>query len=170
MNRVAEKLKLNNLSIKTFFLLWAFWVILAGRLEWQSASVGALVAFGVTLLNLDLALKRGEAMPFGLGKLLGWVRYAGRLLVEVLRANWQVAMILLRRKVDISPCLVRYKTGLKTDLAKVILATSITLTPGTLTVEVEGDRFLVHTLTEEGAREVARWVLEEKLVEMEREV
>jgi len=54
----------------------------------------------------------------------------------------------LRADLDISPALVKVKTVCKSDLAKVTFANSITLTPGTITVDIEGDKLLVHGLYE----------------------
>jgi multicomponent Na+:H+ antiporter subunit E len=54
----------------------------------------------------------------------------------------------LRADLDINPALVKVKTTCKTDLAKVTFANSITLTPGTVTVEIDGDKLLVHGLYE----------------------
>jgi multicomponent Na+:H+ antiporter subunit E len=56
---------------------------------------------------------------------------------------------------------------LKSDTAKATLANSITLTPGTLTIDIKGDTFYVHTLTKEDADEVKRWHMEERLLEVE---
>ena len=54
--------------------------------------------------------------------------------------------LILSPKMEVEPKLVRFRTDLKTDLARVILANSITLTPGTITVTLEGDEYLVHCL------------------------
>ncbi len=66
----------------------------------------------------------------------------------MIKANLKVAYIVLHPKLPISPGMVQFKTRLKTDLAKVIFANAITLTPGTLTVDIEDDLFTVHGLTD----------------------
>ena len=66
--------------------------------------------------------------------------------MEILKANIGVMQLILSPKMEVEPKLVRFRTDLKTDLARVILANSITLTPGTITVTLEGDEYLVHCL------------------------
>ena len=73
------------------------------------------------------------------------------LLKEVVVSAWRVSRIILDPKLPISPTLVRFKPGQKTPLGLVMHATSITLTPGTISVEADADEFLVHGLTRESA-------------------
>ena len=70
----------------------------------------------------------------------------GNRILEILKANIGVMQLILSPKMEVEPKLVRFRTDLKTDLARVILANSITLTPGTITVTLEGDEYLVHCL------------------------
>jgi len=63
-------------------------------------------------------------------------------------ASLQVAAVVLNPKMPVNPSFVRFRTKLPTIASRVILANSITLTPGTITVELEGDAFLVHSLIE----------------------
>jgi multicomponent Na+:H+ antiporter subunit E len=73
------------------------------------------------------------------------------LLWEIAKAAWDVTKRILDPKLPISPMLVRLKAGQHSDVGRVIYANSITLTPGTITMELEGDNLLVHALTREGA-------------------
>ena len=77
--------------------------------------------------------------------------YWAWLLVEIFKANWPVIKACVGARLDINPALVKVKTQCESDLAKTIFANSITLTPGTVTIEVEGDKMLVHALFEEAA-------------------
>jgi multicomponent Na+:H+ antiporter subunit E len=95
------------------------------------------------------------------------LNYLFNLVIDIVRANINVAKIVLSPRMPISPGMVRYRTKLKSDVGKVMLATSITLTPGTLTVDVEGDEFLVHVLTKENALGLTDWGIEEKIMKME---
>jgi multicomponent Na+:H+ antiporter subunit E len=69
-----------------------------------------------------------------------------RLIWEIIKANYDVAKIILNPKLPIDPRIVKYRTFLTEDLHKTFFADSITLTPGTVTVELEGDTLSVHCL------------------------
>ena len=70
---------------------------------------------------------------------------------EILKSGWDVSKIILNPKLPISPTLVRFKPSQKSDVGLVLHANSITLTPGTLTIEARPGEFLVHGLTRSGA-------------------
>jgi len=67
----------------------------------------------------------------------------------------------------ISPNVVKFKTNLKKDLSKTILANSITLTPGTITIEVKGDEFTVHCLSEKNIEGIINSKFEKILLKIE---
>jgi multicomponent Na+:H+ antiporter subunit E len=76
------------------------------------------------------------------------------LLKEIVKSAWQVSVAILHPKLPISPRVVRFKPSQKTEVGLVIHANSITLTPGTMTIEARPDEFVVHALTEETAASV----------------
>ena len=65
---------------------------------------------------------------------------------EIIKANVSAIRLTLSYRNEIDPVIVQFQTGLKTDLANVVLANSITLTPGTITVAMEEDELTVHAL------------------------
>jgi multicomponent Na+:H+ antiporter subunit E len=75
------------------------------------------------------------------------VGYWGWLVKEMLKANLKVTRIILSPKLPISPIMVPFRAGMKSDLARMIYADSITLTPGTITTGTEGDILRIHALT-----------------------
>lgn len=77
--------------------------------------------------------------------------YTGWLLVEIVKANMAVIARVLGPRHAIDPAVVRLRTRARTDLGKALFANSITLTPGTVTVDVDGDKVLVHALVRENA-------------------
>lgn len=102
------------------------------------------------LLSSRLGIIDREGSPYvRLPQLLKYYPWLG---VEVVKANWVVIKACLRADLDITPTLTKIKTVCKTDLAKVTFANSITMTPGTVTVEIEGDKLLVHGLYENGTQ------------------
>ena len=98
-------------------------------------------------------------------RIVGFALYFPWLMVEIAKSNWAVVKACLKADLDIAPALVKVKTACESDLAKVTFANSITLTPGTVTVEVEETGFLVHALTEEFADQDAFRDIERRTIE-----
>jgi multicomponent Na+:H+ antiporter subunit E len=126
-----------------FVVIFSMWVLLTWSINIQDIFAGLVVAFFVTILTRRL-------FPDDFLKLLNPKRflfgafYIPYLFYYILLANLDVAYRVLNPFLPIKPGIVKVKTSLKNDFAKTILANSITLTPGTLTVEVDGDYFYVH--------------------------
>ncbi len=146
---------------------WLFWIIITGSLRFQELLVGALVAFLLTWFNHDLFFRQDERSVLDLRTLILYLRYTFHLIIAIVLANFQVAFIVLNPRMPISPGIIRFSRPYKKSLNKVILANSITLTPGTLTVLVEGEDFVVHALTRKNAGEVVEWELAKELAEIE---
>lgn len=129
--------------------LAVFWLSNSGHYTPLLLSLGA-VSVGLTvLLTYRLGGIDRESAPYV--RIFGFLTYLPWLMWEILKANFLVIKACLRAELDISPALVRVRTTCRSDLAKVTFANSITLTPGTVTVEVEGDKLLVHALYESEA-------------------
>ena len=126
-----------------FFLLW---IIFNGRVTMEIVILGLLLSalvylFCVKLMGLN---PRNELRYIKLTPKV--LHYIGVLLVEILKANFQVVRIILRPGKEPSPMICHFKVPLRTDAARMILANSITLTPGTITVQMDGDEYVVHCL------------------------
>lgn len=162
-------MKAGNLStyVGTTSILFLFWLLITWSLHYQQVIVGLLCSVLVVLFCKDLLIYPEERFLLKPVTLLKLVRYFTDLFVEIIKANVQVAMIVLNPKMPISPTLIEFKTNLKDDLSRVILANSITLTPGTLTVDLEGDVYLVHGLTRKNAIDVVDWHMAIKLLDIE---
>ncbi len=126
-----------------FLLLFGIWLLLTWSLHWQDMLVGAIIA-----LMADLMM--GDIYPVNAVKVLNPVRffwlvvYTVTFLAYMVRANFDVAYRVLNINMPIRPGIVKVRTRLKTDMARIFLANSITLTPGTLSVDCVGDRLYVH--------------------------
>lgn len=129
--------------------LFAFWLLLSGIYT----PFLVLAGLGASIAVAALAWRMGAADPEGYPVQLtsAAVTYWPWLLKEIVVSGWQVARIVLSPRLPVSPKLVRFKPSQKTTVGLVTHANSITLTPGTLTVEAEQDGFLVHALTRAGA-------------------
>ena len=148
----------------------ALWVIFNGRITAEIVIAGILLSF-----LLDMFVKRCIHIRFtGLTfmkclKLFpDAVFYMIVLVVEIFKANIAVTKLILAPDIDIEPCLVRFRTALKSTAARAALANSITLTPGTLTVSLDGDEILVHALTRKIAGKLEGSIFEKLLARMER--
>ena len=129
--------------IALFILFFAMWVLLTFSIELQEIMVGLVVAFVATLLTRDLF--PDEMLKFFNPRRLLWaILYIPYLIYYIILANFDVAYRVLNPDLPITPGIIKVKTTLESEMAKTILANSITLTPGTLTVEIDGDNYYIH--------------------------
>jgi multicomponent Na+:H+ antiporter subunit E len=143
-----------------FVIGTAVWLILVWTLHWQEVVAGV----GVALIT---ALVFGQLLPVGPLQLLNPVRWFWLLVYipvfawQCLKSNIDVALRVLSPGLAIKPGIVKIKTGLKSDIARVFLANSITLTPGTMTVELQGDTLYIHWIEigSEDPAEAARTII-----------
>lgn len=126
-----------------FFLLAGVWLCLTSSLHWQEMLTGIVLSF-VLALFFNESFGRLGLPALSLKRLIAFLVYLFVLAKEIIKANFDVAYRVLHPCMPIEPGIVIIKTDLKQDLAKLMLANSITLTPGTFTVDVKGDRLLVH--------------------------
>lgn len=132
--------------------LFAFWLLMSGIYEPFLIGSGLLSAVLVTWLALRMDMVDAEGHPVQLG--LGVFTYWPWLFKEIAVSGWTVTRIILDPRLPISPTLVRFKPRQRTAVGLVTHANSITLTPGTISIGVHQDEFLVHALTREGAKSV----------------
>ncbi|MGH7846072.1 MAG: Na+/H+ antiporter subunit E [Candidatus Binatia bacterium] len=148
-----------------FSILFAFWLILSGKLELKYLIFGLASAGMVTFVTQDLLepKKSNRRTPSSVASLFqaGWrlFSYFVWLIYEIVKSNIQVAYIVLHPKLPVHPGLLRFRTRLRSPIGQVILANSITLTPGTITVDLSEGTYLVHALVPEAAGAL----LEEKM-------
>jgi multicomponent Na+:H+ antiporter subunit E len=140
-------------------LLFVFWVVLSGKFDAFHLSIGTASAVCIALGTQSLLLRAPAIVPDAHHPLtaISWGRlllYVPWLAWQVVLSSLQVAWLVLHPKMPISPCVVQFETPLPHELARLTLANSITLTPGTITLDVEGDTFVVHALTKSSAAEL----------------
>lgn len=153
---------INAKSIIKFGVLLGFWFILSGAVDWQHIVVG-VIASALIMLFWGNAQEQGKLR---LHVIFYGLVLAGVMLVEIFKSAWHVAVIILSGQ-RVEPEFVWISTPLSTPLARVILSNCITLTPGTLTVSLEGERLLVHALTHGHAAALAQWRVHRILQKME---
>jgi len=134
-------------KVRAFFWLLAItfvlWLALTSKLDRQELICGGVISLVVSLLGAQVYSKL-DLPPLGLKRLLFSLIYVVVLFWEIIKANLDVAYRVIHPKMPIKPGIVVIKTSLKSDIAKMILANSITLTPGTFTLDISGDKLLIH--------------------------
>lgn len=135
-------------SVVLFAALAAVWLLLSGHYNPLMLAFGALSCAFVLFLARRLGLVDREGMPLHVAQHLPgyWLWLLG----EVVKANIDVARRIVDPKLPVSPRMFEVKTRQRTDLLRALYANSITLTPGTIAVDVRDDTILVHALTAEG--------------------
>jgi len=129
--------------VALFLLLMGFWLIFTFSLRTDHLVAGVLVSLLVTLVF-------GKYFVGHAGKLLEPKRYAWALLYavvflwECVKANFDVAYRVLHPAMPIKPGIVKVKLHLQNELARAMLANSITMTPGTITMDIIGDYIYIH--------------------------
>lgn len=145
-----------------------FYVVLNGRLDGDVLITGAVVV----ALAMAFAFVFGGWSPkkewMALTIIPGVCSYVGALFVEIIKANLCVIRLIFTKQT--SPCVRTIRTPLQTNFARVALANSITLTPGTVTVQLVDDHLTVHCLTREMAEGLENSALEKRLLEMEAKI
>lgn len=140
--RYTARDRANNF-LYLFCLLLLVWLAITSSLNWQELTVGIIASLFLSLFLNEHYIELGLP-PFGIKRMVFFGIYAVVLFIEIIKANFDVAYRVIHPKLPIKPGIVIIKTGLKQDYAKMLLANSITLTPGTFALDVLGDRLLIH--------------------------
>ena len=153
----------------TFFILYAFWIFMSGQLDWWHLSWGVLSCIVVATLSHDLLFKNFKPKN-QIKEAARFCAYIPWLLYQIIRANIYIVYLALHPKMPqlIDPHIIKFKTRLKKDLARVTFANSITLTPGTITVLIKDDHFFVHAITK-GAAKALPGAMERRITRIYRE-
>lgn len=131
-------------------LFFVLWIILNGRMTLELVVLGIVISAGVTFLAYRMAGYIPENDLRMIRNFPLFVIYALNLLLEIVKSAATVLGTIYRAD-EPEPVFIEFHSGIRGTLANVILANSITLTPGTITVFQEGDHFLIHCLHPEYA-------------------
>ena len=144
----------------SFIVFFLFWVAFTSSLDPQELGVGALVALIIAVLAGKEITEDGMK-NFSFHRIQYTVRYIFVFFWEMVKANVDVAKRIIQPTIPINPGIVEVPTKLKSNVAKLALANSITLTPGTLTVDIIDDKLYIHWIDvksenpEENFREIS---------------
>ncbi len=150
-----------------FILFFLIWIIFNGQFTVEIAAFGVVIA-GVMywfLCRFFHFSPRYDLFLWKKAPLL--VQYMLTLVWEILKANLSVFRLIYTAEYELEPAVVHFKTDLRTTFARVLLANSITLTPGTITVALTGNEYTVHCLDKELAEGISSSVFVKLLKKIE---
>ena len=142
-----ENYKQSNHLIKVFFVVFIFWLILSGIPTIGMIALGVLSSLLIIFLinKMDIIDHETSLLNF---KPIRLLIYFFWLIKEMLLANILVCYYIISPKAKINPSVIKVKASQKSEVGKVLYANSITFTPGTVTIDVNGDDLVVHVLAE----------------------
>ncbi len=152
--------------IAIFLILFGTWMVFSGLFDAFHLTLGAISCLVVTLISSSFFFEDREA---GVGQRLQQILripgYLLWLLYQIALSNLHILKLALTPGdlKGLDPSLVRVKTKLKTDFGKYALANSITLTPGTITIELDEDELLIHSISEHTKSGVEDDSMEQKI-------
>ncbi|MBP7216717.1 MAG: Na+/H+ antiporter subunit E [Candidatus Omnitrophica bacterium] len=123
----------------TFLIAFAVWLLLSFSLDWQTVVLGCFIALVVAAMMGDMFAEKALKW-FDLKRHTWFVWFIVVFWWECLRSNIDVALRVLNPRLPINPGIVKVKTNLKTETGLTLLANSITLTPGTFTVDIDREQ------------------------------
>jgi multicomponent Na+:H+ antiporter subunit E len=154
-------------AIALLLILLAVWLLNSGHYTVMLISLGVSSCGLVVLLAVRMGIVDREGLPVHL--IPRAAVYVPWLVKEVVLANLDVAKRILapRQKPDVSPRLFDVTTSQCSDLGRVLYANSITLTPGTVSIQVHGDRITVHAIAEEVADALDKGEMDRRVTRFE---
>ena len=141
------------------------WWLWSGHTATLMIIFAALSLAIVLFFDARMAKEAGGHLPYTLG--VRPIFYMPYILWEIVKANVDIIKVIINPSMPINPKVIRVKASQKTDIAKVIYANSITLTPGTITLDVRGDDFMVHALTDDSAAGVESGDMDRRVTRLE---
>ena len=141
--------------------LFVFWVFLSASFEWIHLGLGLIFSFAVAWINSD----RSPFVP----KFRLWLRaplYLPWLFYKIIQSSLHLSKLILHPALPIAPQLISVESKLNHHAAVVLLGNSITLTPGTVTVEVDRNKLIVHALDKVLSESVTSKQIESKIADI----
>ena len=153
----------------TTIVMFAFWILLSGEFTFILITSGVVASLITAYLSHDIFIGKAD-LKTETGRVFKFIVYIPWLLWEIILANVEIAYLVLNPKPLVDPQIVRFKNDLKTDLGIVTLAHSITLTPGTVTVDANREEFVIHAIWQKSAEGIISGEMQRKVKKIEGEV
>ena len=126
-----------------FIVTFILWLLLTSTLRIQFVITGVIISLLTAFIFGGMFLKNWKKV-FQIKRYIWFLWYLIIFLLECIKANFDVAYRVLHPALPIKPGIIKARTNLRTDIARAILANSITMTPGTLSVDIIGEHIFVH--------------------------
>ena len=155
-------------KLATFGILFVFWVVFSGHFDVLHLALGVACSGLVSFFSTDFFFAAPPARKEAGAASQTWVttwrflQYIPWLVYQIVLANLHVVYLVVRPSA-LRPEVVRFRTNLSSDLARVTLANSITLTPGTVTMNIVDDEFTVHAVSHRAANEIRAGEMERRV-------
>ncbi len=156
-----SRVALRNFTL-TFLILFGFWIMLSARFDSFHLILGIICSLLVAYLSYDLLFFNVRLGDFRI-RARRFLQSAPWFLGQIFSANLHVAYLALSPRMPIDPQIIRFKTKLESDISWVAMANSITLTPGTITVDIREGEFFVHALDKKVAYDLNTGEMEDKI-------
>jgi multicomponent Na+:H+ antiporter subunit E len=148
--------------LATFLFLFGFWIIMSGKFDLFHLSLGFLCSLLIGSISHDLLFEdvKAKNRHVSIARFLGYLPW---LIYQVILANLHVVYLVLSPKMPIDPKIIKFNTKLTSDISKVTLANSITLTPGTITMDIIDGEFYVHAVSKKVADDLLTGEMEQRV-------
>lgn len=146
----------------TFLLLFALWILLSGRFDTFHLTLGVMCSLLIAWISYDLLFANIRVGDYLL-VVRRFLAYIPWLIYQIVMSNIHVAALALNPKLPIDPQIIRFTVKLETDISWVTLANSITLTPGTITMDIMNGEFYVHALSKKVAEDLDTGEMEDRV-------
>ena len=157
----SQGLSSNLRRLAVFAILFGFWLLLSGHYDLFHLSLGLICSLLVAFVSDDLLIENISGSK-RIVKTRRFLTYVPWLIYQIVLANLHVAYLVVNPKA-IDPQIVRFKTRLKSEFSMVTLGNSITLTPGTITMDIVDGEFYVHALSKKVADDLLGGEMERRV-------
>ena len=145
-------------AVVTFIVSFATWIVMSGKLDLFHLSLGGISCLLVAVISSEILFQEHRQGPWArFIEALRFIPYSAWLMYQIVLANFHVIGLALSPRLmdrELDPHVFTFTTRLKTDFARFVLANSITLTPGTVTVRIHGDKFYVHAISRKAGEDL----------------
>ncbi|MDI1472247.1 MAG: Na+/H+ antiporter subunit E [Thermodesulfovibrio sp.] len=153
-------------EIVTFLILFLLWLIFSGMFDAFHLALGVVSCLIVTLISGDLIFQNERFTMNHIKEGIRFIKYLPWLIYQIILANIHVAYLVLHPKMPIEPIIIAYKAKLKRDISKVVFSQSIILTPGTITMDIVDDTFIVHCISKKVADDLFTGEMEQRIADV----
>ena len=152
-----------------FFVYLLLWLVFAARFSVEVMVLGVIISAAIYwFARVHMGYKRSASLKILLRKMLLGARYVFVLVWEAFKANIAVLKIVFSRKIDVEQQIIYFRSDLKSDVAQTVLANSITLAPGSVTIALKDGLYYVHFLDAEFSEDIENSVFIRELRNIEK--